>query len=230
MTKITEKQLIESLQQLKEIKPTTEWASLLKSQILAENVQPEVIAQKVSFMDVIASAFATRKLAYALSAFLFIVVGVFGMTQLLPSEKLPKQTAALTVQSGLNQDVETLNSRINDLALASENGATKSTAPAITEIKAQASQLAKNLKENPSQDPQTIKSIASSLKVLADVTGKDLSESTDIKDLYQTVVEQQIASEKTLTLTEDRKKILAGAEELYNQGKYSDALVLLMSK
>ena len=36
MTKITQEQLIESLSQLKEIKPRKEWAVLLKSQILAE--------------------------------------------------------------------------------------------------------------------------------------------------------------------------------------------------
>ena len=59
MTKITEKQLIESLSQLKEIKPRKEWAVLLKSQILAE-AKP---AETISFMDVISSVLFQKRLA-----------------------------------------------------------------------------------------------------------------------------------------------------------------------
>ena len=51
----------------------------------------------------------------------------------------------------------------------------------------------KNLKNNPTQDPATIKDIANSLKTLADVTGIDLATNSDVQNLYQTVVQNQIA-------------------------------------
>ena len=85
------------------------------------------------------------------------------------------------------------------------------------------------LKDNPTKDSQTIKNIASSLKTLADMPGTDLSANQDVQNLYQTVVESQIADLQKTTLTDDQKNILAQAENLYSQGKYSDALELLMT-
>ena len=71
MTKITQEQLIESLNQLKGIKPRREWAVLLKSQILSEQKEVIVKAQSVGFMDVISAIFAPKKLVYVLSSVLF---------------------------------------------------------------------------------------------------------------------------------------------------------------
>jgi hypothetical protein len=161
-----------------------------------------------------------------------LIVGVFGFAQytvpgdlLFPVKKIAEQSqAALIGQSGLKQDVATLNSRINDLAQIAKEGKKDNIPSAISEVNANASQLAKNLKDNPTQDPQTIKDIANSLKTLADVTGTDLSGNPDVKDLYQTVVQSQIADLQKTTLTDDQKNILFEAEDLYNQGKYNDAL------
>jgi hypothetical protein len=233
MTKITEKQLIESLKQLKEIKPTTEWASLLKSQILVEEkVQPMVIAEKASFMDIMYSAFAPRKLAYALSAVMVLMIGVFGYVELVPQKLIPKQTASLTQTRVLSQEVALLNSKISDLAIASKTGTTESSAPAVIEIKTKVSELAKNLKDNPVQDSQTIKDIATSLKTLADVPGTDIASNSDVKDLYQAVVQSQITDLKNTTLTKEKEKILSQVEELYKKGDYSQALekILLISR
>ena len=68
----------------------------------------------------------------------------------------------------------------------------------------------------------TIKNIASSLKTLADVPGTNLTTSPDIENLYQTVVQNQIADLQKTTLTDDQKSALAQAEDLYNQGKYTE--------
>ena len=52
MVKITQEQLIESLNQLKEIKPKKEWAVLLKSQILTEQMIDEInnITKRENFL------------------------------------------------------------------------------------------------------------------------------------------------------------------------------------
>jgi len=265
MTKITQKQLIESLNQLKEIKPRKEWAVLLKSNILAQantvlvnenkkiNVKVEkkqvelsaperatYRAKSVGIMETLSSVFAPRKLAYAFSVVLLLFIGIFGFANytvpgdlLFPVKKVAEQSqAALTGHMGLRQDVATLNSRISDLSQVAREGRTNNIPSAIDEIKMNASQLAKNLKDSPTTDQATIKEIASSLKVLADVPGTDLSVNPDVISLYQAVVYSQIADLQGTTLTNEQKDILAEAIDLYSQKKYADALekILLISK
>jgi hypothetical protein len=229
MTKITEKQFIESLSQLKEIKPNKEWASLLKSQILSENKivseVPQIEAESVGFMNALSSVFSARKLVYSLAVFLFVIVGILGFSKyIIPddaSKKVAVQTqTSISSQNDLNQEVAILTNKINALAAASKAGKTSN----MSDVSAKVSELAKNLKDNPKQNSQTIKEIASSLKTLADVSGADLSSNQDVKDLYQTVVQSQIADLQTMTLTDDQKKTLTEAEDLSSQGKYSDAL------
>jgi len=253
MARITQKQIIESLNQLKEIKPRNEWAVLLKSQILAEKeatlipikIKKEILVpvkpadpketpavKSPGIMDVLSSVFFQRKLAYAFAVVLFLIVGVFGFTRntmpgdlLFPVKKIAEQSqATLTGQTGLKQDIATLSSRINDLSQVAKEGKTNNIPSAISEVSANVKDLAQNLKNNPTQDPQTIKEIANSLKTLADVPGTDLSQNPDVQNLYQTIVESQIADLKKTTLTDGQNNILTRAEDLAGQGKYTDAL------
>jgi uncharacterized protein YoxC len=237
MPKISQKQLIESLLQLKEIKPRKEWAVLLKSQILSPYTKVAVkVARRVELeapvkpekpigiLDILSFAFAPRKLAYAFSVVLFLIVGVFGFAQytvpgdlLFPVKKIAEQSqAALTGQPGL---VATLNSRINDLAQVAREGKTDNIPSAISEINANAKDLAKSLKDNPTQDSQTLKQIANSAKTLAFIPGTDSNEISGVQELLQAL----IADLKIRTLTDDQNKALADVENLYNQGKFNDA-------
>jgi hypothetical protein len=244
MTRITEKKLIESLKKLKEIKPRKEWAILLKSKILAEQKKTGYPlgrpVKTVSIMDVFSSVFFQRKLAYSFAAILFLVVGIFGFAQytvpgdlLFPVKKLSEQSKAVLIgQTSLKQDVAALSNRINDLAQVAKEGRKGSIPSAISEINANVSVLAKSLKDNPVKDQQTLKDIATSLKTLADIPGTDLTANQDVKDLYQAIVQGQIADLEKTTLTDGQKSELLQAEDLYNQGKYTDALekILLINK
>jgi len=250
--KITQKQLIKDIMQLKEIKPREEWALLLKSTLLENKVPSRMTgaasAQKVSIIDVLSSVFfqpfgsaqGRQKLAYAFAAILLLIVGVFGFAQntmpgdlLFPIKKIAEQSqAALTGQTTLKQDVVNLNSRINDLAQVAKDGRKNNIPSAISEINTNLSQLAKSLKDNPAQDSKTLKEIAVSLKMLANVPGTDLSENQDVKDLYQTIVQSQIADLQKTTLTDEQKSTLIEIKELYEDGKYVEALekILLISR
>ena len=220
---------------------------MLKSQILAEkqtvNAEIKVAEQpskSVGIMDVLSSVFFQRKIAYAFATLLFVIIGLVGFAKytvpgdlLFPVKKIAEQSqATLTGQTGFKQGVAALSSRIADLAQVSKDGRTGNIPSAISEISANASALAKNLKANPVQDPATIKEIANSLKTLADVPGTDLTVNQNVKDLYQAVVQSQIADLLKTTLTDEQAKILTQAQDLYNQGKYSDALekILLINK
>lgn len=238
MPKITQKQLIEGLEALKEIKPRKEWAVLLKSQILDEKQKSAIIAEKTGFagiMDIFSSVFYQKKLAYATATLVFMIIGVLGFAQhtmpgdlLFPVRKLSEQSqAALTGQTTLKQDVAVLSNRINDLAQAAKEGKKENIPSAISEINANVSVLAKNLKDNQA-DPQTLKEIASSLKTLADVPGTDFSENPEVMDLYQAVVQSQIVDLEKSTLTEEQAETLTKAKDLYEQKKYTDALEVIL--
>jgi len=248
---MNQKQLIEQLKTLKEIKPRKEWAVLLKSQILSpytkvaikvqknQNVleapTPERKLKSAGILDILSSVFLQRRLAYAFAVVLFLIVGVFGFAQytmpgdlLFPIKKIAEQSqAALSGQIGLKQNMANLNNRINDLAQVAKQGRVDNVPSAISEIDTNASQLAKTLKDNPT-DIQTLKEIAVSLKTLANMPGTDLTANQNVKDLYQTVVENQIADLQKSTLTEEQQTTLAQAEDFYSQGKYTDALEKLL--
>ena len=209
MTTITEKQLIESLKSLKGIKPRQEWASLLKSQILAEK-QVEIKVQPARFADlgnIFSAMFSQRKLAYSLAAILILIAGAFGLLKILPTGTgtvSQKSVALLTAQTNKVAQVD----------------------PKVVAV---IKNLNQTLKNNPVQDPQVIQNIAASLKTLADVPGSNLTTSPDMQDLYKTVVANQIEDLQKTTLTNDQQKILAETVQLYNTGKYSDALEKILS-
>lgn len=257
---MNQKQLIEQLKTLKEIKPRKDWAVLLKSQILSPYTKVAIRVNKQADLDIpvkeaksigimpawpvvrdaLSFIFAPQKLAFASAVLVFLIVGLFGFATytvpgdlLFPIKKLAEQSqAALTRESGLKQNIVTLNNRINDLAMVAKEGKVGNIPSAISEISANALELANNLKSNSINDPQVIKDIATNLKTLANVPGTDLSENQNVKDLYQTVVESQIADLQKTTLTDDQQKILLEVEELCIQGKYTDALekILLINK
>ena len=206
---------------------------MLKSQILLEN-KAEVKATEhparfAIFMNTVSSVFSQRKFAYSFAVILLLIFGAFGLMKLVPSEKAsPKLTAALTGQSSVKKNVVALNSKINDFAQAAKTGKTNNVPSAINAINANAKDLAQSLKNSPTQDAATLKDIASGLKTLADVSGTDLTANPDVRDLYQTVVQGQIADLQKTTLTDNQKKTLSDAEGLYGQGKYADALEKLL--
>ena len=210
MSKITEKQLIDSLRQLKEIKPRQEWASLLKSQVLAEkSVEIKSVrhpAQFASFMNV----FSQKQMVYSFAAFLLLIAGVFGFVQLFPVSINPEQTASLTSSTGLTQNVADLNTKI---AALKSNLKTTSTTNLQT-AKAVADQI------------QKIKQLQT--KTLADVPGttdKNLNEALVAADsTLAPLVESEINDLQKTTLTIDQQKILAVAQDLYKKSDYSGAL------
>jgi hypothetical protein len=244
MSKITEKQLISQLQILKEIKPRKEWASLLKSQLLAEPEKNKLgnweIGKLIENWKLIIENPFSRKLAYSFATLVFVAIGLVGFAEytvpgdlLFPMKKISELSqASLMGQTGLQQNVATLNNRINDLAQVAKAGRKDNIPLAISEISANAKDLAQSIKDNPVQDTKTLTEIANSLRTLADVPGTDLSDNPDVKDLYQAVVQNQIADLQKTTLTDEQKITLAESQELYDQGEYAKALeeILLINK
>lgn len=241
--KITQKQLIEQIKTLKEIKPRREWAVLLKSQIIAEkkiSFMPQP-AKSVGIMDAISYMFSPRKLAYFFAVILFLVIGIFGFYKLMPQVKVSQQTAALTEQTGLKQNVADLNdlkNKINDLDNAAASGEKENVPLAINNIKQSATELAKNLNTNLLKDPQTAQELAvevQRIKQLQAQTFADLPGTSDksglsdalspVNNALAPMVKNEIDSLGNTTLTDAQKIILQDVKDLYNKGDYSGAWV-----
>lgn len=231
---MNQKDLINSIKQLKEIKPSREWAVLLKSQIVSESAKKpaKIAAEKAGFFNIVPQLFLQRKLAYSFAALIFVVIGLAGFAQytvpgdlLFPVKKLAEQSeAALTGKTGLKQSAAALNVRVNELAQVAKQGRKDNIPSAISEVNANISELAKNLKDNSIDDPTTIKEIAQSLKTLADVSGTDLTGNPEVKDLYQVIVEKQIEDLEKTTLTDEQAESLEEIKDLCWQGKFVEAL------
>ena len=205
MTKITDKQLIESLKQLQEIKPRKEWAVLLKSKVLAERTAAiktiENPAQFAGFMNI----FSKRQIAYSFATLLLLAAGIFGATKLLPANSVPQQTASLT------GNVADLNTKVTELKKNLSVGVSTNlkTAKAVAD------------------DIQRIKKLQT--KTLADISGtqneKNLNNALSLADnTLAPLVESEISDLQKTTLTVDQQKILVQAQDLYGKGDYSGAL------
>ena len=202
MSKITAKQLISQIKTLKDIKPRQEWASLLKSQILAEKKPSYAKASEgqgnsATFASIFSNLFAQKSFVYSFAVMLVLILGAFGLMKLLPGTFSQKSTASITATKPAQLDPKV-----------------------VAAIK----NLNQTLKDNPVQNPQAIQGIAASLKTLADIPGANLTANSDVQDLYKTVVANQIIDLQKTTLTNDQQKILSDTVNLYNAGKYNEAL------
>lgn len=224
MSKITEQQLISQLKELKNIKPKQEWASLLKSQILAEKSFDS--AQDISPANPARFIFQYKEV-YAFATMLLLVVGFLGFNQF--SAYKSKLAANMYGQAVVIQDIERLNNRISTLSDVTKTGKKESINTTIKEINANATELVRNLKGGQINDESTIKKIATSLKTLSSVSGTDLTKDGGVRDLYETIVARQIADLEKATLTDRQKVIFEKIEELYKEGKFSEALEEILS-
>lgn len=228
---MTEKDLIRQLQGLKEIKPNQQWASLLKSQLFAEPVKEKIGNWEIgkfigNWKLIIENSFAKR-LAYSFAAFVFVVAGLIGFASYTAPGDLLFSTADLSGKTELERNAKLLASQIDNLTRA----AGRDNSAVIAQIKTNALQLTKSIKQGDINNPETIKEIAASLKVLADVPGTsaDVVSTSAVKDLYQTIVESQIADLEKATLSTDQKILLEEVKVLYQDGKYVEALEKILS-
>jgi len=236
---MNQNELVETIKQLKEIKPRKEWAILLKSQILnsasAEQVRVVKIPaeKRVGIMDVISGVLFQKKFAYASATLVFLVIGVFGFARytmpgdlFYPVKKIAEQTQS-PVQVAYN--------RSEDLVKVVKENKTQNLTPAITEYKASISDAVKNITDSLAKDTdkKSVEEIVSEVKKLQEnqkqletlgVNLGDEKEMSELDGILAQIVENQIADLEETTLTEEQQTTLAKIKDLYSQEKYSEAL------
>jgi len=240
---MTEKELIKQLKTLKEIKPRKEWALLLKSEILNAEYAEQKIAVKPatkawSILELFPLFNYQKKLAYAFAALCFFVVGIFGFAQytmpgdlLFPVKKITEQTQT-PLQVAYN--------RSEDLVQIIKENKTQNLESAILEFKASVTDAAKKITKDlaKNSDKESIKVVMAEVKKIQNnqeqmkTLGVNIGDANELDDVLALLVQEQIDSLNESTLTEKQEEALKGIVELYEQGKYSDALeqILLISK
>jgi len=212
---MTTKKTILKLQTLKEIKPNTEWAFLVKAQLLAEEKPQPVMVQEQSLFNYVKSFFVQKKLAYVFATFMALFLGAFTLlnrqmpvnnaSPVVISDIAKKSAAALLMQNDLKANIENFK---KSSSVKTVQAAAKSLADAIT------------------KDPQLAKGIALELKDDRTLSmldaGPDVKESSDV--LYKKLDDQLFIDFKKTTFTEEQQKIVDEAMDLYAKGDYSGAL------
>lgn len=220
---MTEQELISKLQSLKQIKPRENWVIFAKSQILnsSDTSHPAVKADYISALNNMFKMAFSKKLAYSVAIFLFIIaVGMFMFV--LPKDpdvNIGKNsTASLVAIKDNVEEFKVKSKTLSDLVGHDSQGVIL----AIQEVK----DVAQKLTEEIQKDPQLAKVVALEVnnnKTYLDIQGEeDLKQASNI--LYKTIDEQMIRDLDNATLTESQQESLQRAKALFNAGRYADTL------
>ncbi len=241
---MTEQQLIKQLQELRDIKPTKEWASLTKIQILGEE------DKSASFVSVF--RFFFLKPAYTGLLAVLAIVGLLGVSQnslpgdpLYSIKKLTEKSQAVFVPAGekTNFQFKLTNERLSDLAQIAQANQVGKLSPALKEFnttKVVARQgLVNSMKGKSTEEATAIaKKIAPELQTMnAKETevltslGLEPEKETTNEPAEKAVVELLIKDLEKDTLTGVKAELLEQAKQHLAVGNYSLALekILLLS-
>ncbi len=241
---MTEQQLIKQLQELRNIKPTKEWASLTKIQILGEE------EKSASFISVF--RFFFLKPAYTGVLAVLAIVGLLGVSQnslpgdpLYSIKKLTEKSQAVFVPVGekTNFQFKLTNERLSDLAQIAQANQVGKLSPALKEFnttKVVARQgLVDSMKGKSTEEAIEIaKKIAPELQamnekeaeVLASLQLESEKEVTD-EPAEKAVVELLLKDLEGANLIGEKAELLAQAKADFETGNYWKALenILLLS-
>ena len=249
---MTEKQVIEKLNMLSDIKPSKEWADLAKQNILSNNFDPAIINNgfnlKEKFSDllgIINSLKLQTKLAYSFALLIMFVGGLVGVSQnAVPGDLLfavrsttDRVKIAFVGQEDYSKlNFEVANKRLDELvAIVKDNNVNKEDKNiALIELKASIKHTAKNLIASVKENPKAVNDIVAEAKkikesaVLLDIIG-DSEKTTISNDLYKEIVESEVISLESITLTESQQETLKEIKDLVKDGKYSDAFEKILT-
>jgi len=217
---MTEREVIEKIKVLKQIKPEKKWVFLTKERILGK---------EPIFFPFLKPAFA---------GLLFILI-LFGLSfTSLPGEpfylikKLVEkgQTAFVPEEERPKLELELANKRLEELSKIAEKNDVKKLAPAINEAKESVAQATKNLVKSKKVDKEIVQKtleLEKKKQGVEKVLGTKITEE-GTEDPTKLVAKYLIEDFENRTLTQDQKQILEKAKEYFENGDFAKALELLL--
>lgn len=245
MLKLTEKQLISKLRELKQIKPSENWVVSVQSKIFEDkHFQPISLVQdkpRVSLFPYFSSVFFQHKLSFASVLAAIILVGLFGFTQnslpgdiLYPLKKITEQSQSIfiTSKAETGYNLQMASRRLDDLTKVAHSNSAKNLGSAIDEFQASVSKAVESLAKNKDnkKDLTEVKEIAFEIKEIEQKTekiksmGVEIEQSEKLASALANVVEAEIKDLETKTLSEEQAGLLNQAKEAYQNNNYSEAL------
>lgn len=236
---MTEKQLISKLKGLKQVKPSQDWAVLLKKEILGE---PE--KNWIETMEAFPKwVFSYNKLAFSSLVFVGFIAGAFAFSQnALPGDPLfalksvTEKTQAIFVSEGNLPNVQLgfVNKRLEELTKIAQTNQTGKLAPAIQEFQANVMKAAEDIMAAQNLNIETIVSETRKLeenREKIESLGIDLGETKEFNDAMGQLVEREIKDLENRMLTDEQEEILENVEIDFENGNYSKALegIVLLS-
>jgi hypothetical protein len=234
---MTEKQLISKLSYLRDVKPSEDWVVLTKRKVLgsldesAFMVNPSVDRHgwDKMFTNFVSGVLLEKKIIYSFAVFLLVFIGGFGFMQqwqIQPSQEIATNSSAALVEVRGNIEVLKTKSQVLDKIIQTNS---QDISLALKDVKEAVKVLAFSIKDNPSLAKEVALEIQNNgtlATIIHEVDNKQSSES-----LYHAVLMPLIQelNNNQENLSESQKATLKEAHEMYDEGKYSAALELLLT-
>jgi len=206
-----ERELINQIRSLKDVKPRKAWASSVRKEIVGPSVF-QVLFQK--------------NLAYAAAGLCLILLSVFALT--LVSVPKEDNSALLAAAAYSKQNLGLVNQKIEVLTqVVKDNKVDENIVREINEDIAKASQT---ITKEIVQSPEALKEIINEIKqinqskIRLETLGVIIDGDFQLNNVLQPLIEAEINNLDNVTLTEKQEMTLKEIKGLYEQGHYSDAL------
>jgi len=237
---MTEKEIIEKLLKLKEIKPDSEWVALTKKQILAENA----IEEKKSFSYFLFPVFFSRmRVVLGTGLALLLIFVTFNFSQnslpgdfLYPVKKITEkaQSFFLPEKELSTVQLDLANKRLEELDKIAQNNQVEKIAPAINEFQSNISQASKNLAKLKAVNKEVVEKsvkLVEKKEKIEKVLGANI-DTSEYENALKKLVESQINDLENRTLSDKQKEVLEKVKSDFEKGNYSQALeeILFLSQ
>ena len=229
---MNDKELINQIQLLTQIKPRQDWVASVKTQILQDEIQPNV-----SVTQVFSRMFLQLRPAFVSLVVLVVIVGTFGIVQdslpgdlLYSVKKVAEQGQAkflVSEQDIVHYKLEMANKRLVELTKIAEVNQVKKLAPAIAEFQANVAEAADNLIKAKDFNIKEIVADTQKLeenKAKIEALGIVIGETKDFDNAMKQLVERELEGIEEQVLGESQDQALIQIRQDYEAGNYSQAL------
>jgi len=229
---MNDKELINQIQLLTQIKPRQDWVASVKTQILQDEIQPNV-----SVTQVFSRMFLQLRPAFVSLVVLVVIVGTFGIVQdslpgdlLYSVKKVAEQGQAkflVSEQDIVHYKLEMANKRLVELTKIAEVNQVKKLAPAIAAFQANVAEAADNLIKAKDFNIKEIVADTQKLeenKAKIEALGIVIGETKDFDNAMKQLVERELEGIEEQVLGESQDQALIQIRQDYEAGNYSQAL------
>jgi hypothetical protein len=235
-----EKELINKIKELREIKPSQDWVVCTRVRILGIE-EKKGLSSVLEFMPRLVLKY--NKLAFAVVIVFGFVTGTFTLAQnSLPGDPmyaLKRATEKVKTVLASDQELPKVQlqlayKRLEELDKIAKMNRTNNLAQAIQEFQADISKAAEGVANAKNPD---VKEIASETKKIKEskenieALGVAVGDTKDLDNALVQLIERELKDLEVRTLSDDQKKVFDKATEDFKAGNYSEALegILIIS-